>query len=90
MFQWFVCHLKHRLPRVSARAIAESTKDQQLKNIQEVKERGLPMDWWVTLKLELSFKKDKIMSFYEEKVQVDDLCTDKIIQKKYTFYYNTI
>ena len=45
---------------------------------------GVPVDWWSMVKLESRYKKDRMVGFFEGKVQVDRLWinTDERIIKK--------
>ena len=49
------------------------TKEQNIKDEQDLEKLGLATDWWSMLKLELRYKKDKTMGFFEGRVQVDEL-----------------
>lgn len=49
------------------------TKDQTMKNKQDLEKLGVATDWWSVLKLESRYKKDKNMGFFEGKVHVDQL-----------------
>ena len=62
------------------------TKDQNIKDKQDLEKLGLTTDWWSMLKLESRYKKDKNMGFFEGKVQMDELwiyTKEKIIKKLY-------
>ena len=61
-------------------------KEQNIKNKQELEKLGVATDWWSMKKLELRYKKDKIVGFFEGEVQVYKLWiyTDEKIKNVYT------
>ena len=49
------------------------TKEQKIKDKQELEKLGVAVDWWSIVKLESRYKKDRTVGFFEGKVQVDRL-----------------
>ena len=60
------------------------TNEQKIKDKQELEKMGIAVDWWSMAKLESRYKKDRMVGFFEGKVQVDRLWiyTDERIIKK--------